>query len=77
MNALSCKPKLSLDQFLSILFRFKIIAIIILFKIERIQLKCRIVKEKMSICHVETNHVFLPSIRQDPLRRGVGLEQRL
>ena len=32
-------------------------------------LKCRIVKEIMSICPGETNHVFLLSIRQDPLRR--------
>ena len=33
------------------------------------QLECRIVKEKMFICPGETNHVFLLSIRQDPLRR--------
>ena len=38
------------------------------------QLKCRIVKEIMSTCLVETNDVFLPSIRQDLLRRGVGLD---
>ena len=33
------------------------------------QLKCRIVKEIRSICPVETDHIFLLSIRQDPLRR--------
>ena len=33
------------------------------------QLKCIIVKEMMFICLLETNHVFLLSIRPDPLRR--------
>ena len=33
------------------------------------QFKCMIVKKNMSICRVETSHVFLLSICQDPLSR--------
>ena len=33
------------------------------------KLKCIFVKEIMSICLEESNHVFLLSVRQDPLPR--------
>ena len=39
------------------------------------QSKCSVGKEIMLICHVETNLVFLPVVRQDPFR--VGLDQNL